>query len=221
MKITGTARGRWLLAFTLTFVFTHWFSLPASAQSTADPNIGKQLYRSYCFICHGKKGDSKGPLAKKLGLTPANLTSDKYQKKGIDEMAKIIGGYGRAEGDVMPTWRNALPESNIKHIAAYLAIINSTNLKFIGDTRRGRLIFRSACMACHGPSGKGNGILAKIIGAPMVDFTKADSTVQRYSDKALIVIIKNGKQKFMPGWEGTLNNNEIIDVAAHVRSLAE
>lgn len=191
-----------------------------AAQQTADPAIGKRLYRSYCYLCHGKEGNSKGPLAEKLGLKPANLTSDKYQKKNIDEMTALIGGYGRTKGDMMPAWRNAIAESNIRHIAAYLAIIKSKSLRFLGDARRGRTLFRNTCVSCHGPKGRGNGILAIIIGIKMVDFTNPES-IERYSDKALISLITKGKRKFMPGWEGSLNETEIIDVAAYVRGLSK
>ncbi len=190
----------------------------AAAQEDSNPYIGKRLYRSYCMVCHGQLGNSLGPLAQKLGLSPADLTSDKYQKKSIEEMSKIIGGYGRAVGDLMPVWRNAITESNIKNIAAYLAVIKSSDLRMIGDVRRGRALFQSACASCHGPKGKGNGILAKIIGAPMVDFTQQKVT-GHYSDKALVELIRNGKGKFMPGWKSALNRSEINDVAAYVRSF--
>jgi len=192
----------------------------ADAGRDPDPNIGRQLYQSYCLVCHGPHGDTKGPLAVKLNLKPENLASDKYQKKSISEMALIIGGYERMAGKKMPIWRRAIPESNIEHIAAYIAQIKSTDLRFIGDPRRGRLIFRNSCVACHGSRGKGTGILAKLIGAPMSDFSNPES-VKRYGDKALLMIIRKGKDKFMPGWEGTLNNKEIIDVASYVRSLSK
>lgn len=197
-----------------------FFSIPASGERLDDPYIGKRLYKSFCLVCHGPNGDTKGPLAKKLGLSPPNLTKTKYRKKSIDEMAKIIGGYGRAEDSVMPVWRNALPEMNIRHIAAYLAIIKSKSLRFKGDRRQGRIIFRSSCSACHGPKGRGNGILAKIIGAPMIDFTKTGS-IEHLSDNQLVKIIRDGKSNLMPGWQGTLNSDEIIDVAAYVRSLGK
>jgi cytochrome c oxidase cbb3-type subunit 3 len=203
------------VSFFLTLVI-----IPAYAQNTGDPYIGKRLYKSFCLVCHGSSGDSKGPLAKKLNLHPTNLASEKYQKKSVAEMAKIIGGYGRVEGSTMPVWRDVLPESNIKNIASYLALIKIKSLRFKGDKRQGRLIFNSSCAACHGPMGKGRGILAKIIGAPMVDFTKRES-LKHLSDNKLILIIKEGAGELMPGWEGTLNNDEIINVAAYVRSLGK
>ncbi|VAX17582.1 hypothetical protein MNBD_NITROSPINAE02-1298 [hydrothermal vent metagenome] len=219
MRKTNILTVRWLSSGIMILALLIFLAPLAGAAKDPDPNIGRQLYQSYCLVCHGPNGDTKGPLAIKLKLKPANLASDKYQKKNISEMTAIIGGYERVADEKMPIWRRALPESNIEHIAAYIAEIKSTDLRFIGNTRRGRLIFRNSCVACHGSRGKGTGILAKLIGAPMKDF-RSDESIKRRSDKALISIIRKGKDKFMPGWEGTLNSKEIIDVAAYVRSLS-
>lgn len=199
--------------------FLTLFIVPAYAQNDGDPYIGKRLYKSFCLVCHGPNGDSTGPLAKKLTLRPTNLASEKYQKKSISEMTKIISGYGRVQSSNMPIWRDVLPESNIKNIAAYLALIKIKSLRFKGNKRQGRLIFNSSCVACHGPLGKGRGILAKIIGAPMLDFTKRES-LKHLSDNKLILTIKEGAGDLMPGWGETLNSDEIENVAAYVRSLS-
>ncbi len=219
MRNTNIFKAGWPSAGVMALAIFIFLAPSASAGKDPDPNIGRQLYQSYCLVCHGPNGDTKGPLAIKLKLKPANLASDKYQKKSIREMTEIIGGYERVADEKMPIWRRALPESSIEHIAAYIAEIKSDDLRFIGNIRRGRLIFRNSCVACHGSRGKGTGILAKLIGAPMKDFRSAES-IKKYSDKALISIIRKGKDKFMPAWEGTFNSKEIIDVAAYVRSLS-
>ena len=55
-----------------------------------DPFEGRRLYRSYCLVCHGVDGKSIGPLANKLNLKPADLSSKQYQMKPLKEMAAII-----------------------------------------------------------------------------------------------------------------------------------
>lgn len=190
----------------------------AFAQSGGDPYTGKHLYRSFCAICHGFDGKTKGALAVKLEIDPPDLTSDYYQKKSVDEMSAIIGGYGREEESVMPKWTSALAESSIRHIAAYISKLKRTDLRLIGDTRRGRLIFKSACASCHGPRGKGNGVLAKLMNVKMINFAKSLAS-KRKSDETIMGIIRKGRGKFMPGWSGVLNDDEIIDVTAYIRSL--
>lgn len=193
------------------------FSGPAFAESQGDPYIGKRLYRSYCFICHGKDGATPGPLALKRGLEPANLSGGKYQSKNVEELTAIIEGYKRKKSG-MPKWGDHLPKANIRSIAAYILKIEETDLRITGNPRRGRLIFLNSCVACHGKSGKGNGILAKLMGIKMKDYTKPDS-VSSFSDGVLMNIIRYGSNEYMIAWEGTLGEDEIRDVAAYVRSL--
>ena len=193
-------------------------AVPASAAKEASPYIGKHLYRSFCAICHGMDGKSKGPLAEKMDIAPPNLVAGKYQKKSVTELTQIIGGYGRKEGSEMPSWSDALPETNLKHIAAYIGTMTQTDLRLIADLRRGRLIYKNACAACHGTRGKGNGVLAKMMKAKMSDLTKPKAG-KRMSDKQIIEVVREGRGKLMPSWSGTLNDAEILDVSAYVRKL--
>lgn len=202
----------------VTLVFITLTAVPASAEKEGSPYIGKHLYRSFCAICHGMDGKTKGPLAEKMDLNPPSLVAGKYQKKSVTELTKIIGGYGRREGSEMPIWSDALPEANLKHIAAYIGTMTQTDLRLIADLNRGRLIYKNACAACHGTRGKGNGILAKMIKAKMSDLT-LPGAVESLADKQIIEIIRKGRGKFMPSWIGTLNDSEILDVAAYVRKL--
>ncbi len=204
----------------LSTLFAAIMFLPSNsfAKRTADPNIGKHLYRSYCQICHGKDGNTTGPLAKKMRVEPAKLATNKYGKKSAEEIAKIIGGYGRMEGSKMPQWNEALPKANIDHLAAYLTRLNQHRISFKGDARRGRMIYKTACVACHGQHGKGNGVMASLIGINMIHFEKLGQA-QKITDKELARIISEGKGDYMPSWHDTLNEGEIEDLVAYVREL--
>jgi mono/diheme cytochrome c family protein len=57
-----------------------------------------------------------------------------------------------------------------------------------------------------------------VIGVPKVAFTNGLS-IRYLVDKELISVIRDGKGDFMPGWGETLEHDEIVDVAAYVRSL--
>ncbi len=204
-----------LLATGLFFLL---FAMPARAEHEPNPNIGKHLYRAYCMVCHGAEGNTRGPLAKKRKLIPANLTGNRYQVMSVDKLADIIGYYGRKEGSQMPRWGDAIPESNLRHLASYVKQLTKKGLQFRGNVRRGRMIYKSACVACHGKRGKGNGILADLIGIAMVDFTEK-GVMKKVSDATLLEIIRKGRGDFMPAWHGTLNDSEISDVAVFVRQL--
>jgi cbb3-type cytochrome c oxidase subunit III len=189
------------------------------AQDVPNPFLGNHLYRSYCLVCHGVDGKSAGPLARKLGFEPTDLSSETYQAKTVAELAAIIAGYQRPGESNMPSWGIALSQTELLNIAAYISEITRTDLRFKGDTRRGRVIFKSACVACHGKDGTGRGVLAHLIQIAMIDFTRSEN-MKDMSDEELVNLIREGKGDYMPSWKGTLSDDEITDVASYIRLLA-
>ncbi len=190
-----------------------------TAQEEPNPLIGSHLYRSYCLVCHGVDGKSRGPLAEKLNLDPADLSSEQYQTKDLEDLAVLIGGYRRIEESNMPNWDIVLSQAELLDIAAYISKITLADLRFRGDTRRGRVVYRRACTACHGKRGTGRGVLMHLIGISMMDFTTSEN-VKNMSDEELINAIRDGKGVYMPSWKGILNDDEIADVASYLRLLA-
>jgi len=202
----------------VTLVVTTLLSVDLYAGGHPNPADGKRLYRSYCFACHGLNGNQRGPLAEKLDLQPADLTAPKYQTKSPADLAALAAGYGRSPGTGMPMWGSVLPQDDLNDIAAYLRVLATGDLRYRGDTRRGRALFRGMCIACHGRFGTGNGILANVIGVPMVDFTSSGS-LSALSDERLVATIREGRGEFMPAWRDMLDESEILDLAAYVRTL--
>jgi cbb3-type cytochrome c oxidase subunit III len=190
-----------------------------SAQSEPNPLTGSHLYRSYCFVCHGADGKTAGPVAKKLHIEPADLSSNRYRNIDVSDLAEIIGGYRNGTKSNMPNWALVLSKADLLDIAAYVSKITSKDLKFRGDTRHGRVVFKRACESCHGIIGLGKGPLAHLFHIPMMDLTQSEY-LKKTSDKELVKMIRDGKGEYMPSWEGTLSNDEIDDVASYVRMLA-
>ncbi len=205
--------------YRLVIVVGFFLSTISASDATAKENllVGKRMFNAYCSLCHGEDGMGKGPLSKKLKLKNgiANLTSDKYQSMSVQELLRLIQGYNR-ENTRMPKWETVIPERNLREVAAYVLALTQTDLRMRGDVRRGREIFRQSCVACHGPRGEGNGVLAAILQTKMVNYTTKKLII---SDEAIIGIISEGKGEMMPPWLGTLSSEEIKDAAAYVRSL--
>jgi mono/diheme cytochrome c family protein len=74
------------------------------AQDEPNALIGSHLYRSYCLVCHGVDGKGAGPIAKNLNLEPADLSSEQYRTRKVEDLAAIIGDYRGRAGAGMPNW---------------------------------------------------------------------------------------------------------------------
>jgi mono/diheme cytochrome c family protein len=72
--------------------------VPMSRIVSADSyEKGKSLYEQKCQICHGLKGNGKGPAAAAFSSPPADFTAPKFwQQKDIDQTITrtIQGGHG-------------------------------------------------------------------------------------------------------------------------------
>jgi cbb3-type cytochrome c oxidase subunit III len=205
----------WLVSICSAIVLT----IDARAQDKPNPLVGSYLYRSYCLVCHGVDGKEPGPVARNLDLKPADLSSEQYQTKNVQDLASMIAGYRKQEEAGMPNWGAVLTKTALLDIAAYVSKITQADLEFRGDTRQGRAIFKRACVACHGNIGTGRGQLAHLLQVSMMDFTQSEN-MKKISDDDLLDLIREGKGDYMPSWKGILSDNEIVDVASYVRLLA-
>jgi mono/diheme cytochrome c family protein len=92
------------------------------------------------------------------------------------------------------------------------------------DKAEGKKLYVTYCSGCHGETGKGDGPAA--VSLPVKPANHADGAVMNHiPDKILGEIISKGgqavgKSPFMPGWGSQLNEKQIRDILAYVRSLA-
>ena len=93
-----------------------------------DPGMlarGKEIFAAKCALCHGQRGDGKGPGAAGLPLKPADLTDGKM-------VAEMAGNYWfwrvsegglvepfKAKGSAMPAWKDELSASDRWAVIAY------------------------------------------------------------------------------------------------------
>ena len=88
----------------------------------------------------------------------------------------------------------------------------------------GKNLYATYCTACHGEKGKGDGMAAKGLPAKPADHTNG-AVMNQLSDKYLIDVISRGggavgKSAFMPAWGSSLNEKQIRDIVAYIRSIA-
>src|SRR5579862_7258078 len=81
------------------------------------------------------------------------------------------------------------------------------------NTPAGEAVFKSNCAQCHGVDGAGTAAGRSLNVADL-----RSRAVQDQSDAQLEEIVKNGKEN-MPAFNGTLSDQQIAEVVAHVRTL--
>jgi mono/diheme cytochrome c family protein len=93
-----------------------------------------------------------------------------------------------------------------------------------GDPKAGKAKYDANCVGCHGATGKGDGAAAAALNPKPQDHTDG-KILNALTDKYLFDIIKDGgaamkKAPFMPASNKKLSDQEISDVVAYIRSLA-
>lgn len=93
------------------------------------------------------------------------------------------------------------------------------------NASEGRSLYRHYCLNCHGEEGKGDGFNAYNLDPRPQSF--ADSTFQAgHTDADLVTAIHSGGASVglstgMPPWGRTLNERQIQNLVAYLRTLAD
>ncbi len=92
---------------------------------------------------------------------------------------------------------------------------------------RGERVYRVACAACHGRSGRGDGVAARYLEPRPRDLTSGrfrfrSSSSRGPTDADLYEIVTRGiPRTSMPGWEDLLSERERRDVVAYVKTFSD
>ena len=89
----------------------------------------------------------------------------------------------------------------------------------------GKNLYATHCSACHGNDGKGNGVASKSLPVKLIDHTNG-TIMNQLSDKFLFDIISKGggavgKSTFMPAWGNVINEKQVSDIIAYIRSITD
>ena len=109
-------------------------------------------------------------------------------------------------------------------VAATLLMVVQSSLAWAQNAAEGRKLYADYCSTCHGDKGKGDGPAAAALPVKPADHTNG-AVMNQFSDEFLTTIIAKGgtavgKSSFMPSWGGALDQREIRDIVAYVRSIA-
>jgi cbb3-type cytochrome c oxidase subunit III len=205
-----------------------WVAFGASAD-TIGAYEGRRLFVSYCQLCHGPGGKGDGPLAVRMKLNPADLTTT-VRSRSDTILKKIISGEGpqtitgrdrhNLVTESMPDWAGVFTENEIGALIAYLRFLSTSKHELMGDPEEGFRIYQKYCQVCHGEDGSGDGVMTELMGMEPMDHTNP-VVMNRLSNDELILSILDGAGVFMPAWEGILSKSEVEALVSYIRLLAQ
>lgn len=172
---------------------------------------GGIVYKMYCVLCHGEKGDGESRALKLYGNKNLNLAIRSNNKRYIEKIVRK-GGKALGKSSYMPRWDEELSEEQIQDVVHYLDVVDN-------QVRRGEVVFKGNCILCHGVKGDGNGRASKLFDPPPADLTRSDKNdeykrmIIRYGGAAM------GRSDKMPIWGEQLSEQEISDVVRYLRTL--
>ncbi len=176
--------------------------LPGLAADSQAREMGQRLFLNNCAQCHAS--DARG--AKGF----PNLTDKDWLYGGDPKTIETSITGGRS--GVMPPWGKALGDQTVKDVAHYVMQISGRTHDGLRASR-GKEVFQTNCVACHGPDGKGNPAL----GAPNLT---DDVWLYGGGETSLIETISGGRNGVMPAWGEFLGPEKVHLVAGYVYSLS-
>ncbi|MBM4263969.1 MAG: cytochrome c [Deltaproteobacteria bacterium] len=114
---------------------------------------------------------------------------------------------------------------NSKYLLLIAGLVLMAAPAWAQNSGEGKKLYDSYCSTCHGDKGKGNGPAAQSLPAKPADHTNG-AVMNVMSEQFLLDIISKGgsavkKSSFMPSWGSALNEKQIKDIVAYIRTLAE
>lgn len=185
-----------------------------SGSDEIDPRIerGNATYQKYCALCHGDQG--QGYVADNANA----LAHPEFLATATDDFLKRAIARGRP-GSTMSAWGLAkggpLNDAQVDELVAFLRYWQRTDTlavhgdKVTGEPSRAESLYADQCQSCHGPRGAGGRYMS--IANPEFLFSASDGFLRH-------AIAKGRGGTPMPGFSGSLTDQQIADLVVLIRS---
>jgi cytochrome c553 len=191
-------------------------SIPAGAESLVDGSAEAGKAKSItCSACHGQDGNSVMPTWPSIaGQSAAYIATQLHAFKD-----------GLRSDPLMSAQAMLLSDEDIRNLAVYFESLPRAAMPVADANKvsRGQALYRggdsaagvAACMACHGPTGRGN----PAAGYPAVSGQHATYTTKQLQDYAAGTRQSDGKTRIMRDLAARLDKEDIDAVAAYMQGL--
>lgn len=222
----------------------------ASAGATPPPADavarGRKVFDRYCISCHGVDGDGRGPTADWIDPRPRILTS------GIFKFRSTPSGELPTDADILGTVTNGLHTTDMPRWAPthpterddVVQFVKSLSPRFQSEqqgkpiaipprpeftpqlVQHGKEVWdKVQCAACHGDTGKGDGVSARTLRddwgfpAPPHDFTQGPLKVGDAPEDLYRAFMTGLNGSPMPSYAESISPKDAWALVAYVRTL--
>ena len=194
---------------------------PVGAQSLVDGDAEAGKAKSItCAACHGAEGNSANPLWPNLaGQNAKYLVDQLWAFKGRD------GNPPKRQNALMSSQAIGLTEEDINDLAVYYESLPAA-AQAVADPSsvdRAQALYRGgnatdgvpACIACHGPTGRGN----PAAGYPALNGQHAAYTAKTLADYASEARMSDGPTEVMRTISQRLSQEDMQALASYLQGL--
>lgn len=199
----------------------------AQPQPQAGVARGEQVYRTFCWTCHGHYGRGDGPAAQYLAVRLPDFTDPALLGDKSDQqiVTHITARKGRPDTNHAPmvVIAEVLKEDALRDAIAYIRTLAVPG-KHV-SLLAGKDIYNTFCQGCHGLQGDGQGPAAKnLVGVKPRDFTSRDFVVEGREEEIYRTIFMGATKAYhgspyMPEWRTTLSRQQIQDVMEYLKTF--
>ena len=183
------------------------------------------------------------PLAESLAAVPP-LLGNRRQGPDLTQVGNrrseewnrwhLIAPRVVSPGSRMPSYAHLFREGDGRGeaLVAYLASLGAETVEaravqvagwkpaggVVADVAKGGRLFAGLCVNCHGPGGRGDGVLAKGLSVRPPDWVR-EGARRAGDEEAVARIIKFGIQGSVMAGHEYLGDDEVVSLARYVRSL--
>ena len=210
-------------SFTIFFALSVLAIAPslASADSLVDGSAEAGKAKSItCAACHGVSGTSVNPVWPNIAGQSAT-----YIVAQLKAFQPGDNGKALRSDPLMTSMAMPLSDQDIRDLAVYFeslpAAVNSVADR--NSVARAEALYRggneenkaAACLACHGPTGRGNPAATY----PALQGQHATYTAKQLRDYAAEIRTSDGKTRIMRDIAARLSEEDIVAVASYVQGL--
>ena len=188
----------------------------AQADSLVNGSIEAGKARSIaCTACHGAEGNSVNPLWPNIAGQSATYVIG--QLKSFKD--------GSRSNPLMTPQAMTLSDEDMRNVAVYFESLPAPAMAVADVSKlvKGEALYRAgnmevgvaACLACHGPTGRGNPAARY----PALKGQHALYTAKQLRDYAAEVRKSDGRNRIMRDIAARLSEDEIIALASYVQGL--